>query len=269
MPEEIRDQEKSSLNYQDVIRIAVLYWKWFLLSVIICVGIAAVYLRYTTPVYQATTKMLIKNDDNNARSRTGSRIAQAANLGFMEASDGFDNEMEILTSRLLAEQAARDLKLYTTYYIKGKIKAQIAYHNNPVNVDVDPTHLEMLKAPVKLTIKYENGQYNVTGTYTKPLVEGTKGVEYKIDKKFKNLPATFGRCDYPLTQCLSPDARRRHHEGSYRVTPHDVIQVSEVAQCISYIQDDHHRKTHTQRRSAYARYRLSAPAGRSLQPPGQ
>ena len=62
MPEEIRDQEKSSLNYQDVIRIAVLYWKWFLLSVIICVGIAAVYLRYTTPVYQATTKMLIKND---------------------------------------------------------------------------------------------------------------------------------------------------------------------------------------------------------------
>ena len=79
MPEEIRDQEKSSLNYQDVIRIAVLYWKWFLLSVIICVGIAAVYLRYTTPVYQATTKMLIKNDDNNARSRTGSRIAQAAN----------------------------------------------------------------------------------------------------------------------------------------------------------------------------------------------
>ena len=109
MPEEIRDQEKSSLNYQDVIRIAVLYWKWFLLSVIICVGIAAVYLRYTTPVYQATTKMLIKNDDNNARSRTGSRIAQAANLGFMEASDGFDNEMEIITSRLLAEQAARDL----------------------------------------------------------------------------------------------------------------------------------------------------------------
>lgn len=96
--------------------------EWFLLSVIICVGIAAVYLRYTTPVYQATTKMLIKNDDNNARSRTGSRIAQAANLGFMEASDGFDNEMEILTSRLLAEQAARDLKLYTTYYIKVRLR---------------------------------------------------------------------------------------------------------------------------------------------------
>ena len=222
MPEEIRDQEKSSLNYQDVIRIAVLYWKWFLLSVIICVGIAAVYLRYTTPVYQATTKMLIKNDDNNARSRTGSRIAQAANLGFMEASDGFDNEMEIITSRLLAEQAARDLKLYTTYYIKGKIKAQIAYHNNPVNVDVDPTHLEMLKAPVKLTIKYENGQYNVTGTYTKPLVEGTKGVEYKIDKKFKNLPATFGTKVGVIT--LSRNACPQMREGDIMkaviVSPH-------------------------------------------------
>ena len=222
MPEEIRDQEKSSLNYQDVIRIAVLYWKWFLLSVIICVGIAAVYLRYTTPVYQATTKMLIKNDDNNARNRAGSRIAQAANLGFMEASDGFDNEMEILTSRLLAEQAARDLKLYTTYYIKGKIKAQIAYHNNPVNVDVDPTHLEMLKAPVKLTIKYENGQYNVTGTYTKPLVEGTKGVEYKIDKKFKNLPATFGTKVGVIT--LSRNACPQMREGDIMkaviVSPH-------------------------------------------------
>ncbi len=191
IPEEIRDQEQSSLNYQDVIRIVVLYWKWFLLSVIICVGIAAIYLRYATPVYQATTKMLIKNDDNNSRYRSGSRIAQAANLGFVEASDGFDNEMEILSSRLLAEQAARDLKLYVTYYTKGRIKEQIAYHNNPINVDMDPTHLEILKSAVLLKIKYENGKYNVTGTYSNPPIEGTKSIEYKISKSFTSLPATI------------------------------------------------------------------------------
>lgn len=191
IPEEIRDQEQSSLNYQDIIRIAILYWKWFLLSVIICVGIAAIYLRYATTVYQATTKMLIKNDDNNSRYRSANRIAQAANLGFVEASDGFDNEMEILSSRLLAEQAARDLKLYVTYYRKGRIKEHIAYHNNPINVDMDPTHLELLKNPIILKITHDKEKYHITGTYFKPLMEGGKDLEYQIDKSFNSLPATI------------------------------------------------------------------------------
>lgn len=191
LPEEIQDQEQSSLNYQQILRTLILNWKWFVLSLVICVGIAAIYLRYTTPVYQATTKLLVKDNDSNQRGRAGNSIAQAANLGIMVNTNGFDNEIEILKSRLLAEQTVRDLKLYVNYYRKGKFKKYNAYHANPINVDLDPTHLEMLHAPINLTVKYEDGKYHITGKYTVVRAMETKGIPYEIDKSFNHLPATI------------------------------------------------------------------------------
>ena len=55
----------------------------------------------------------------------------------MTNSAGIDNEMEILTSLSIAQQAVRDLKLYTTYKAKGKIKDQLMYKTEPIFVDLD------------------------------------------------------------------------------------------------------------------------------------
>ena len=45
------DEEKSSFDIKQVYTILVLNWKWFVLSIIICLGTAYIYLRYTTPIY--------------------------------------------------------------------------------------------------------------------------------------------------------------------------------------------------------------------------
>lgn len=191
VPEEIRDQESSAFNYQEIIKTAILYWKWFLLSVIVCLCVAAGYLRYATPIYQASAKLLIKDEGSgsNSRGRSSNSIAQAANLGLMVTSDGFDNEMEILSSRLLAELVVKDLKLYTTYYMKNKIKSVIAYHTNPVTVDMAEEQLEALSGPIKLTIRYEDGKYNVSGTYEYVPAEGEKATELDISTAVSALPA--------------------------------------------------------------------------------
>ena len=57
-------EESSSFNLQLIYKTLVLNWQWFVLSVIICLGVAFAYLRYTTPMYQASAKLLIKDDDN-------------------------------------------------------------------------------------------------------------------------------------------------------------------------------------------------------------
>ena len=41
---------KSFLDFQTLYVTLILNWKWFMLSLIICLGLAAIYLRYTTPV---------------------------------------------------------------------------------------------------------------------------------------------------------------------------------------------------------------------------
>ena len=164
------------------------------MSLIICLGSAYIYLRYTTPIFKTTAKLLIKDDDSGGGGRRGgSMIQNATNLGIISNSNGIDNEMEILSSRTLAQQAVYDLKLYTNYAHKGRFKDMIVYGEQEVNVDMDLPHLKELNAPISLVITREGKNYHVTGSYYVPIDEFTFEKEPRIiDKTFSQLPATIG-----------------------------------------------------------------------------
>ena len=43
------NEEKSSFDFATIYTVLILNWKWFVLSLIICMGAAHIYLRYATP----------------------------------------------------------------------------------------------------------------------------------------------------------------------------------------------------------------------------
>lgn len=182
--------EKSFFNFQKLITTYLLNWKWFVLSLIICLGIAAIKLRYTTPIYQSHAKLLVKAEDNS--SGRGRGIQGMTNLGIMSNSAGLDNEMEILRSRTLAADAIRDLKLYVTYTAEGRLKDVDMYRSQPISVDLDSAHLERLNAPINLTIERKDNKYVVTGTYYVSVSDEHSTGPYSIEKSFNSLPATIG-----------------------------------------------------------------------------
>lgn len=185
------EEEKSSFDIKQIYTILVLNWKWFVLSIIICLGVAYIYLRYTTPIYQAQAKLLIK-DETQSRNR-GNSIMNTSNLGIISNSAGIDNEMEILGSCNLAQQAVTDLKLYVTYRHPGHVKDATLYRNQEINVDMDLVHLKKLCAPIQLKITREGNNYHVTGTYYMPAGENTQEVTSKnINRTFSSLPAMIG-----------------------------------------------------------------------------
>jgi len=188
----LEQDEKSSFDVQAIYKNIILNWKWFILSLIICLGLAAIYLRYATPIYQAEAKLLIKDDDSNNNRKGMNNLMSATNLGTISSSNGIDNEMEILTSRTLAEQTVRDLKLYVTYYTKGKVKDQLVYKTQPISVDLDLAHLNLLKDPINLQIQKEENNYHITGTYSVSTGDEPVSSTYSIDKTFSMLPATIG-----------------------------------------------------------------------------
>lgn len=188
-PVQAEQPEKSAFDFQTIYTMLVLNWKWFVLSVILCLGCGAIYLRYKTPTFQAQAKMLIKDDESNNRATGKSTLLTASNLGFMTNSAGIDNEMEILTSLSIAQQAVRDLKLYTTYKAKGKIKDQLMYKTEPIFVDLDPGHLEKLIYPIQLVITRDGNEYKVKGQYTASAFEETEKTVYEIEKTLNGLPA--------------------------------------------------------------------------------
>ena len=47
----VEQEEDTLLNFINLFSIFVINWKWFVISIVIFVGGAYAYLKYTTPVY--------------------------------------------------------------------------------------------------------------------------------------------------------------------------------------------------------------------------
>lgn len=116
--------------------------------------------------------------------------------GAMNNSTGIDNEIEqIWTSRLMGD-VVRNLKLYTEYYEKNWPKNRLVYQKQPINVDIDPAHLDTLDKVVydefrsfqlKLSRKgFQDRGLNVTGYL---LCENKPVAIFR--RRFKTLPASL------------------------------------------------------------------------------
>ncbi len=189
--------EESAFSVGTIIRMFVLNWQWFLLSTFVCLCLAFVYLRYKSPVFQTTARVLIK-DENNKNSRGGSQmLANMQDLGFMSSSNGFDNEVEILHSVVLAREAVKDLKLYVTYSKEGTIKDHLIYKGQPFNIDVDPATLAAMDntyqgnrvGKIDLKVTKVNDSYNVKGIVYVVVPGDIK--EEPFEANFNSYPATI------------------------------------------------------------------------------
>ena len=144
-PLEVEEEKGSFFDLRAILDVLILNWQWFLLSLVICLGIAWLHLRYTTPYYSAYAKMFVKtNSTTNLRSINA--------LGEVVQSYGMENEKLIVKSTAIAEETIRDLKLYTRYNAKGLIRNNSLYKNQPVTVEIDPVSVERLNRPINLEI---------------------------------------------------------------------------------------------------------------------
>lgn len=229
------NEEPSSFDFRSIYTTIILNWKWFVLSAIICLGAAAIYLRYAPTQYQAYARLLIKDSDGN---RNGGRrsLMSSSNLGTVSNTNGIENEMVILSSSSLAQQAVRDLKLYVNYKLEGRVKDHELYFNQPISVDIDPAHLEKLRVPITLKIEREGNKYIVGGNYTYVPEDADRAqTNYRIEKTFDRLPATINtsvgvislnaNAYIPLTEeralkvtIMSPKMAAGKYAGSLAVT---------------------------------------------------
>lgn len=106
-----------------------IYWKWFVLGIIICLGSAFVYLQYSKDIYQTSAK--IKFLDNSQVERNLSR-----DINYSDHANkvNLDNEIVVLKSQRLLSRVALALNLTTAYYFDGKIVSFELWKNCPFKV---------------------------------------------------------------------------------------------------------------------------------------
>ncbi|MBP5337677.1 MAG: polysaccharide biosynthesis tyrosine autokinase [Prevotella sp.] len=138
------ERKEASFSFQKVFTHLVLNWQWYLLSLVICMCGAYLYLRYAQPIYQVSARMLVKDEDKKASSSVKQMLPNMEDFGIMNNSSGFDNEVEILQSPVTVHDAVKRLKLYTDYQFDGHIRKQLLYANQPISVDLEPMSLDSL-----------------------------------------------------------------------------------------------------------------------------
>lgn len=175
-----QDAAEGGLSLKDIWTIVVLNWHWIVLFLIISLGLAFTYLRYTRPVYATAMKVLIKDDEKKNGGRATANALDQLGIGAMQSSNGFDNELEILTSTDIATRVVSKLKIYVNYAYEGRIAPTELYKNSPIVVDMDTTDLSRLeesKRPIKMLVTRR----------------GTNGIHVKGEVMLKDakVPAAF------------------------------------------------------------------------------
>ena len=191
--EELLEEEKGGevsrfrFRFATIFSILVLNWQYFLLSMFIFICGALIYLRYTEPVYQMSARIMIKGE--------GRRQTSASMLsGVVDNSSGLDNEIETIRSRMLLRDVVRELKLYTEYRTEGRVLDQILYGSQPINVDLDPAHLDSLDKALIEGGRVGSISMQITRTdkyYVAKGVVNTGSGAVPFARKTSSLPASF------------------------------------------------------------------------------
>ena len=146
------------------------FWKWFLISLIVCITIALIYLKYTLPTYNVQTSVLFQD----SRRGSGSTAAGAFDgMGLITQTSNVDNEMKMLGSALIAEKVVHELENYTSYTQLGSFlnlipyKEKVLYGNqSPIHITLSQDMLNKLQSPIKLEVLVRpNGTFEFSGKH--------------------------------------------------------------------------------------------------------
>lgn len=132
---ETQQHTRPAVKADDFIRIQDLYylclakWRWFVASLILCLGIAFIYLLKTPPVYTRTASLLIK-EDSKGQSLSGDVGASFADLGLFQSNTNVNNELISLQSPAVMYDVVKRLHLEVDYSTKGSFYPQVRYGQN-------------------------------------------------------------------------------------------------------------------------------------------
>ena len=154
---QILTEEKETNMGQQLMAKYLPYWPLLVLFVMMAFAGAYFYLRYATPIYEASATIIIKDEKRGAGSED-SRILESLDL--IASKKTIENEIEVLQSRALMEKVVKALRLYASYTIEGKVKAGDAYLLSPIMIEAQ--NADSIIGVEKVPFSYDKNSQTVT-----------------------------------------------------------------------------------------------------------
>ncbi len=147
-------QEEESL-IQKVFSRYMPYWPLFVIAFILAILSAWLYIQFSTPIYQATATLIIKDDK---KGNEESKITESLNQ--ISAKKIVENEIEVIQSRNLMLDVATKLNLFTPISEKRSFKYRSAYFTSPIiSKALEPN---LLKTEIEIPLTYDKITRTIT-----------------------------------------------------------------------------------------------------------
>ena len=124
-----------------------LVWKYlswlplFIIALLIAIGAATLYVRYLTPIYKVSTRLLVKSVKDNpigGSSQGGGGGDLIESALFSSRSVNIENEIVLLTRGPLLQQVVKDYGFNNYYYNVGNIRTSETF-SPPFQILTDST----------------------------------------------------------------------------------------------------------------------------------
>lgn len=125
------EQQEPELNILDLIKIALANWYWFVISAVLCVSVAFVYLKWAPKIYTRTASVLIKDDKKGGGFSESNAFGD---LGITMSSRNVDNEVLVFKANRLMEMVVKRLHLDINYSIKEGLRTVDLYTRAPISL---------------------------------------------------------------------------------------------------------------------------------------
>ena len=179
---EAKESKEENIDVKELLFKYLIHWPWFVGAVVACLIAAWDYLHISTPVYNISATVLIKDDKKGGGAGMLSGLESLGLDGMISSSQNIDNEIEVLRSKTIAKEVVEDLGLYISYVDEDEFPSKNMYKTSPVQVSLTPQEADLLDKPmvVKMALQPQ-GSINVN----------VKIGDDEYQKHFEKLPAVF------------------------------------------------------------------------------
>lgn len=133
---------KPTINFKDLLFKILNGWKFYLISLIICIFVAYQVNLRKQNIYRITTNMVVSSEKNPLFTSTTSLTFNWGGI-----SDQIQTTTTLLESRTHAQKVVKYLQFYVAYKKEAKYWEYDAYKKAPFLIHVDSTRPQLINTP--------------------------------------------------------------------------------------------------------------------------
>lgn len=155
-----KSQVEDMISLRDILDIFIFNWKWFVLSILICLALSRLYLATQLNIYQRSAVLLVKDDNSGNSSARSARGTDALmQLNGVVMGTNVKNEVYVLQSHQLMKDVVRQLNLDIRYLYRSHLRTQSLYVTKPFTAEFDSLETWL---PYRFIVKIDGNQAHIS-----------------------------------------------------------------------------------------------------------